>query len=73
MNTPVISAYRRIIDGCNGLSNPVEVELHRAYVNEPIRVAISYGNDGTTHLDLDRARQLREALDEAIMLAELAS
>jgi hypothetical protein len=66
------SAYKREIDDQDGYTNPVTVDLHRVYAAEPIRIHVGYTFGETAHLDLAHARQLREALDEAIMLAELA-
>jgi hypothetical protein len=66
------SAYRREIDDRDGWTNPVEVELDRAYAGHEIRLHVGHTFGETAFLDLDHARQLREALDEAIMLAELA-
>lgn len=67
------SAYKREIDDNHGWTNPVEIEVHRAYDGEPIRLQVGGTWGGTAHLDLPHARQVREALDEAIMLAELTS
>lgn len=66
------SAYKREIDGRDGWTNPIEVSIHRVYEAEEIRLHVGDHPGSTAHLDLDHARQLREALDEAIMLAELA-
>ena len=66
------SAYKREIDDRDGYTNPVTVEIERMYEDEPIRLHVGYTFGETAHLDLDHARQLREALDEAIMLAEMA-
>jgi hypothetical protein len=66
------SAYKREIDDNDGWTNPVEVGLHRVYEGEPIRVQVGGTFGSTAHLDLDHARELREALDEAITLAEMA-
>jgi hypothetical protein len=67
-----ISAYKREIDDRDGWTNPVEIKLDRVWAGEPIRMQVGGTFGGTAYLDLDHARQLREALGEAIMLAELA-
>lgn len=65
------SAYKREIDDRDGWTNPIVIELHRVYAEIGVHVGGTFGS--TAHLDLDHARQLREALDEAIMLAELGA
>lgn len=67
------SAYKREIDDRDGWTHPVEIELDRAYAGKEIRMHVGpVPGGGTVYLDLAHARELREALDEAIMLAELA-
>ena len=70
--TMFTSAYKREIDDSDGWTNPVQVELRRVYEGEPIRLHVGHTFGETAHLDLGHARELREALDEAITLAEAA-
>lgn len=70
------SAYRREIDDNNGWTSPVEVSVRRLWQGDPDDIQLHIGGHPcgkSASLDLAHARQLREALDEAIMLLEAAS
>lgn len=72
--TVFTSAYRREIDDRGGWTSPVQVSVHRLWDGDPdeIQLRVGGGRLGeSVSLDLAHARQLREALDEAIMLVEL--
>jgi hypothetical protein len=65
-------AYRREIDDNDGYTRTVTVTVGKVRATSDITVGVGWGPGSmtTASLSLDRARQLREALSEAIMLLE---
>jgi hypothetical protein len=65
------SAYKRTIDDRDGWTNEVTVELEHVRTDAELIVMVGNpGNDKRAHMDLAHALELREALDEAIMLLQ---
>lgn len=62
----VPEVYKRYVAGVDG--EETQVSLH----GDRIRVCTDYWVGTPTHLTIDQAKQLREALDEAIWLHEIA-
>lgn len=58
--------YKRYVTGVDG--EETQVLLH----GEHIRVCTDYWTGHPTHLTIEQAKELRDALDEAIWLHELA-
>lgn len=64
-------AYRRIIE--NADSHEVEVELSRPLAGDLVRLQVGGTFGGKAHLTIAKVLELREALDEVVLLAQIAA